>query len=110
VKGWRCSKHGGELLVLNNLVVSKSVEQKLASKHQVTVDEVCQAFVNRGGGFLEDTREEHRTDPPTQWFVGTTNHGRLLKIVFVNREGKITLKTAYDANAVEAKIYELHAK
>ena len=93
-----------------NLIVSKSTEQKLASKHGLTIAEVRQAFTNREGGFLEDPREQHRTDPPTQWFVSTTNHGRVIKIVFVHRDGKVHVKTAYDANPTEIRIYELHAK
>ena len=30
-----------------------------------------------------DTREQHRSDPPTLWFVAPTSQGRLLKIVFI---------------------------
>lgn len=92
-----------------NLVVSKQTEQKLASKHGLTIAEIRQAFVNREGGLLEDTREQHRTDPPTQWFVSRSNHGRMLKIVFVNKGGKVHLKTAYDANPDEIRIYAQHA-
>lgn len=93
---------------MENLVVSKSTELKLASKHGLTIAQVRQAFVNREGGFLEDIREQHRTDPPTQWFIGVTNHGRIIKVVFVHKDGKIVLKTAYDANPTEIRIYELH--
>jgi uncharacterized DUF497 family protein len=93
---------------VENFIVSKSTEQKLASKHGLTIAEIRQAFVNREGGFLEDTREQHRTDPPTQWFIGVTNHGRTIKVAFVQRDGKIVLKTAYDANPTEIRIYERH--
>lgn len=93
---------------MENFIVSKSIEQKLASKHELTIAEVRQAFVNRVGGFLEDPREQHRTDPPSQWFIGITNHGRAIKVVFVQRDGKIFLKTAYDASETEIRIYERH--
>lgn len=94
---------------MENFIVSKSTEQKLTSKHGLSIAEVRQAFVNREGGFLEDTREQHRTDPPTQWFVGVTNDGRTIKVVFVQKDGKIVLKTSYDANPTEIRIYERHA-
>jgi hypothetical protein len=89
---------------------SERVADKLAHKHGVTRDEVCQCFVNRDGGFLEDTREQHRTDPPTQWFVAETNQRRKLKIVFIQRtfgdQRRVDIRTAYDANPTEIAIYE----
>jgi uncharacterized DUF497 family protein len=102
-----CNSYGDPLL--DNLSIAKQVEDKLSSKHGLTIAEVRQAFVNREGGYLEDDRDQHRTDPPSQWFVAPTNHGRVIKVVFVHRDGKIVLKTAYDANPTEARIYERHA-
>lgn len=64
---------------------SDEVRKKLAEKHKVSEDEVRQCFENREGDYLEDTREEHRTDPPTHWFV--------------------EIKTAYPANPTEIDIY-----
>jgi len=80
---------------------------KLQDKHAVTKDEIIQCFANRTTDrFLEDKRENHKTIPPTLWFVAETNHGRKLKVVFVQRpDGCIDIKTAYIANPVELRIY-----
>lgn len=94
---------------MKGLVISSPIEEKLASKHRVTPREVEQCFENCEGSHLVDTREEHLTDPPTQWFVAETNAGRKLKVVFVFKDGKIFIKTAYDANPEEIRIYEKYA-
>jgi hypothetical protein len=57
---------------------------------------------------LEDTREDHATDPPTRWFIARTNHRRLLKLAYVCRGNNIYIRTAYEPNAVELSIYRLH--
>lgn len=92
------------------IAITPKVLAKLEQKHGVTPKEVEQCFLNRTGGFLEDTREQHRTDPPTQWFIGETNKGRRLKVVFVRRQieagPQIDLRTAYVPNAEEIRIYE----
>lgn len=61
---------------------------------------------------LEDTREDHQTDPPTLWFVGNTNNSRRLKVVFIHfkDEGRIQIKTCYEANAEELRIYEKYRR
>jgi uncharacterized DUF497 family protein len=91
------------------LKCSTAVKQKLAEKHGVSVDEVQQCFANREGGLLEDTREDHKSDPPTQWFIAETDYGRRLKVVFIFKDGNILLKTAYVPNCKEEKIYQRHA-
>lgn len=92
------------------LEISDAIREKLAKKHGVTPDEIRQCFENRDGGFLEDTREQHRTDPPTQWFVAETNKRRKLKIAFIARQTRdglrIFIRTAYPANSDEIRIYE----
>ena len=87
------------------LVISQTVAKKLSEKHRVSRSELEQCFENRIGGMLLDTREEHRTDPPTLWFLSETDAGRKLKIVFVQRGELVFLKTAYDANEDERRIY-----
>ena len=88
-----------------SLKFSSAVNQKLAEKHGVSPEEVQQCFANREGGLLEDIREDHKTDPPTQWFIAETDYGRRLKIVFILKGGDIILKTAYCPNPVEETIY-----
>ncbi|MEC7814842.1 MAG: ADP-ribosyl-(dinitrogen reductase) hydrolase [Pseudomonadota bacterium] len=91
------------------LKCSSAVKQKLAEKHGVSLEEVQQCFANRVGGLLEDTREDHKTDPPTQWFIAETDFGRRLKVVFILKNGDILLKTAYSPNPIEESIYSNHA-
>jgi hypothetical protein len=87
------------------LVISQPVAKKLAAKHRVNRRELEQCFENRIGGLLTDTREEHRTDPPTVWFLAETDAGRKLKVVYVQRGELVFVKTAYDANEDEKEIY-----
>ena len=87
------------------LVISQAVAKKLAEKHRVSRRELEQCFENRIGGLLLDTREEHRTDPPTLWFLAETDAGRRLKVAFVQRGELVFVKTAYDANDDEKEIY-----
>ena len=92
------------------LRVSRSVSAKLLFKHSVTLTEVRECFSNLAGRFLEDSREAHRSDPPTLWFVAETDLGRRLKVCFILRSesdgaNAIVIKTAYDANHDEVRIY-----
>lgn len=92
------------------IIISRKIAEKLANKHKVTADEVAQCFANREGRFLFDEREDHASDPPTLWFVAETDYGRLLKVAFVQRDGDIFLRTAYQANQAEIRIYNKHGK
>lgn len=87
------------------LVISAKIRAKLDSRHQVQEQELHECFLNHEGLYLIDTREEHVTDPPTLWFVGETHRGRKLKIMFVERDGNIYLKSAYDATDEIFRIY-----
>lgn len=91
-----------------SLIISDNIKAKLALKHKVTIDEVKQCFDNREGQLLIDTREKHKTNPPTQWFISSTNKQRQLKIVFVLKDGAVYLKTAYEPNETELNIYRQH--
>ncbi|MBX9879947.1 MAG: hypothetical protein K2Y22_15930 [Candidatus Obscuribacterales bacterium] len=93
------------------LVMSDETKEKLRVKHQVEPDEVTECFLNRKKGFLIDTREKHRTDPPTQWFVSCTDRQRKLKVVFIRISlTEIEIKTAYEPNIEEVTIYDKKAK
>lgn len=95
---------------MQNLRISEAVLEKLKAKHNVTRREVEQCFENKCGLLLMDDREEHRTDPPTLWFVAPTNAGRLLKIIFIFRDGLVHLRSAYDASAEIQRLYETQAR
>lgn len=84
-----------------NFRFSDKILDKLNEKHSVSQKEVIQCFYNSNDDdYLEDGREEHKTIPPTQWFLAYTDSGRLLKVVFVFSENKNTfyVKTAYEPN------------
>jgi hypothetical protein len=88
------------------LILSSNVREKLAGKiPPVSEDEILQCFANCSGRYLLDKREEHRTDPPTHWFLSDTDYGRLLKVVFILKDGDVIIKTAYDPNQKEQYIY-----
>lgn len=92
------------------LKISTSVREKLKSKHQVKVCEIEECFANRDGEFLDDPREKHKSDPKTQWFVSETDHGRKLKVVFLQHEdGTIEIKSTFAPNATELCLYNRHA-
>lgn len=87
------------------LVISESIRAKMQAKHGVSPKDVQECFLNRTGGFLEDIREQHRTDPPTRWFLAFNNHQRLLKVCFVFRHGQFFIRTCYEPSAIEIDIY-----
>lgn len=93
--------------------ISTAVRQKLATKHSVTEDEVIECFSSRiaNGKFLKDSREEHQTNPPSLWFIGTTDAGRRLKVVFIycSDSKEFVIKTAYEANGEEVRIYKKYS-
>lgn len=92
-------------------MIAADIRAKLADdQHHVKEGEVHEAFMNREGPYLEDDREEHRTDPPTEWFLSYTDRGRLLKVIFVFQDGNIFLKSAYDANEKTIHIYTERSK
>ncbi len=92
------------------LSISLKVRQKLARKTpSVSVPEIEQCFANRTGTYLIDTRESHQSDPPTKWFIAETDYGRKLKICFIQDGSTIIIKTAYDPNQDELRIYSKFA-
>ncbi|WGE69849.1 ADP-ribosyl-(dinitrogen reductase) hydrolase [Actinobacillus equuli subsp. haemolyticus] len=68
--------------------------------------EILEAFSNINGQFLIDSREEHLSEPPTEWFIAETNRGIKLKVCFIRKNNDIYIRTAYRPNAKEIRIYE----
>lgn len=93
---------------MDQLIISDAVLIKLRQKHQVSRREVEQCFQNRLGRLLYDARESHKTDPPTLWFIASTHKGRWLKIVYIQINEVLHLKTAYEPNDVETKLYKTY--
>ncbi len=92
------------------LIVSKSIQDKLRDKHNISVREVEQCFENRIGEYLEDTRVDHKTNPPTLWFVAETNCGKLLKVIFMFIDGNVHLKSAFEADQNAIRLYNEFAR
>lgn len=88
------------------IICSEGIRAKLQAKHEVSLKDVYECFENRSRGFLEDSSEEHRTEPPTLWFIAPNNHGRLLKVCFVFRDGAVYLRTAFPPSASNVAMYE----
>ena len=91
---------------MENLKISNGVLRKLRDSHDVTRREVEHCFQNRAGKLLVDNRALTRTNPPTLWFIACTNKGRPLKVVYIQRGENVELKTAYDPNEEEVRIYK----
>lgn len=94
---------------MQNLTISAETLEKLKVSHKVLRDEVAQCFANRSKGLLIDNRVSNATNPPTLWFLAPTNKGRILKIVYIQRDQIIHLRTAYEPNEDEIRIYDRHA-
>ena len=91
------------------IIASDAVLLKLKQKHKVSLKEVQECFLNRLGGLLLDTREEHSSEPQTLWFVAATNKNRMLKVIFISDGNAIYIKSAYEANQNIIRIYEKFA-
>jgi uncharacterized DUF497 family protein len=87
------------------LIVSNKIKAKLLLKHQVTVEEVIQAFADRPDYVVEDEREDHKSDPPTVWFVASTDRGRMLKVAYIQRGDDIYLRTAHPAKEAHIRLF-----
>lgn len=93
-----------------NLNIARDIRQKLKDKHQVEEAEIEECFLNREKGYLTDTREDHKSNPPTLWFVSVTDKGRILKVLWINDPVLgITIKSAYEPNPEEIRIYSKYA-
>jgi uncharacterized DUF497 family protein len=90
---------------MKNLLISDTVSEKIQTKHSVNRSEVIQCFTNRSGKLLSDNREKHQTNPPTLWFIAKTNKNRALKIVYIQLDNKVLLKSAFEPNEIESEIY-----
>lgn len=98
------------ILQMMNFIVSAGVLEKLRDKHAVSVREVEQCFENKCGMYLEDEREDNRTNPATLTFIAPTNQGRLLKVAFIFLDGNVHIKTACDPDADDIAFYERNGK
>lgn len=87
------------------IIISQAILNKLKTKHKVDRNEVMECFENREGKLLLDNRAAHK-DPPTYWFIAETNHQRELKVCFVIENGNYFLRSTFEPNAEERRIYK----
>jgi hypothetical protein len=88
-------------------IISETTAQKLLEKHHVFEDEVIECFQTRSKKPLIDNREEHRTHPPTEWFIAETYAGRRLKVVYIQLSStKCVIRTTYPPSDLEEEMYE----
>jgi mannose-1-phosphate guanylyltransferase len=92
-------------------IFSPKISAKISDKnHNVTEQEVREAFFNSDGNSLIDPRDQHKTNPATLWFVSETNKGRKLKVCYVfDGDHTIYVKTAYDATENIIRIFEKYS-
>lgn len=89
------------------LIISTAVREKLANKTPpVSESEIIQCFANRVARDLIDTRAQNLTNPLTRWFIAETDFGRELKVAYMPTINGIVIKSAYDPNATEKRIYK----
>ena len=93
------------------LIISQGVRTKLSSKKPpVSEMEIVECFSNRSRTYLIDTRAKNLTNPLTRWFIAETNFGRKLKVAFIPTQAGVEIKSAYDPNEVELRIYATKSK
>ncbi len=88
------------------LVISDVVRTKLHDKHAVSEKDVIECFATRERTTLIDTREEHKTDPATQWFVAETFMGKELAVYFMIIDGEIHIKSAFSPGIKRKSLYQ----
>lgn len=89
--------------------IAETIARKIKERHNVSEAEVMQCFRNRVGKFALDTRDQHRTDKPTLWFIAETDDKRRLKVVFVRyAKDEFVLKSAFEPNADEERLWKTY--
>jgi len=82
-----------------SIIISPKIRDKLAAKHNVSPDDIDQCFANKNGEYIEDNRPEHQKNGlPTYWFIAENHYGRKIKVVFIEENGNIYIRTALEAN------------
>jgi hypothetical protein len=96
------------------LIISPKILAKIGGEDHgsVTEREVRECFMAWDGWYCEDPRDEHKTPSglATRWFVGESHVGRKLKIVYVEDEENVYLKSAYVATSDVQRIFAKYAQ
>ncbi|MBU2823810.1 ADP-ribosyl-(dinitrogen reductase) hydrolase [Acidithiobacillus ferrooxidans] len=92
------------------MFISDDVLKKLAERHHVESHEVSECLNNREGKLLKDTRQQHCTVPETYWFIAQTKKARWLKVVLMFVDGDPHIKSAFEPNEEEFRIYRKYGE
>ena len=96
------------------LIISPKIKAKIGAVDHgsVTEREVKECFMAWDGRYCEDSREEHQAQSghPTKWFVCESHIGRCIKIVYVEDDENVYLKSAYLATGEVQSLFAKHAK
>jgi len=86
---------------------SQYITSKLAARG-ITIEDIGACFRNKHGGYLQETRPQHETNPPTLWFIAKDGNRRLLKVVFIyfSELKEIHIKSAFEPNESQIALYE----
>lgn len=88
-------------------VASTWVQEKIKERG-ITVSEIEEAVCNSEPPYRIEVRAQHKTTPPTRWFIAPTFEDRLLKVYFmlVEEEKLAIIKTAFEPAESEIQEYE----
>jgi len=79
--------------------------------HQLQSKKLLNVFKIPQNGLYIDNRQQHKTKPPTRWFIAETDSMRRLKIVFITYpSGDHVIKSAFEPDEYEEKVYESETK
>ena len=78
---------------------------KLEKEHDVSIEEIEEAFFNSIEPYPIDKRINHQTNPLTQYFIAPTFSGRYLKVIFIIRAQQISVKSAYEPSPIDLVKY-----
>lgn len=83
----------------------RAYAEKLAVKHNVSEDEVCQVFANSPKTFF---RAKGSVPGEDVWIaLGRTDGGRLLLVVYIEKkDGRLFIVSARDMGPKERRLYE----
>lgn len=90
------------------IIIYSSILDKLKHKHDVSAEDVEEAFLNRQAGLAKELRPQNQGAEDRFWFISTTDKGRELKVVFFfDLEKNVpVIITAYEPNNDEVDLYE----
>ena len=91
---------------MSRLIIDPFIREKLA-KRRISEEDIRECFSDLTTRTLIDDREEHKTDPPSRWFIARTDKGRQLKVVFMHfkNNNEIVIKTAFEPTKGQIELY-----